>query len=250
MSFEIRHLTYSLQQRHLIDDISLTFDSGVLYGILGPNGSGKSTLLKTMSRIWTPTSGQLFWQGQDLLQFSRLEISRTLSLVPQNPTLYFDVAVNQMVAMGRYPHGCRSPQAQRKVEEALHQVNAWHFRHQFMSQLSGGERQRVYIARALATEAPILLLDEPTSYLDLRHQLEIWQLLRTLVKGGKLVIVAVHDLSAAQRFCEELVILNRGRCQVTGPYQNIITPRVLQEVFGVNLNQGLGIFELHQDIPK
>lgn len=245
MTLEIQHLTYYLHQQPLIKDISLAFQPGILYGILGPNGSGKSTLLKNISRIWTPTSGKLYWQGEDLLQFSRLEMSRTLSLVPQNPQLYFDFGVYRMVAMGRYPHGCRTAEAHRQVEKALHQVNAWHLRHQLLSQLSGGERQRVYIARALATQAPILLLDEPTSYLDLRHQLEIWQLLRALVKGGKLVIVAVHDLLAAQRFCDELVILNQGCCQATGRYPEIMTPHLLQDVFGVTLDETSGTFELH-----
>ena len=244
MTLTIRHLSFSLQQRSLIEDISLTFQPGILYGILGPNGSGKSTLLKTMSGIWTPTRGQLLWQGQNLLQLSRIDLSRTLSLVPQNPPLYFDFDVYNMVKMGRYPHGCRSPEAHSKIEEALHQADAWHLRYQVLSQLSGGEKQRIYIARALATQAPILLLDEPTSYLDLRHQLEIWQLLRTLAKEGKLVIVAVHDLLAAQRFCDELVILNRGCCQATGHYEAIMTPRLLQDVFGISHNAKSGIFEL------
>jgi iron complex transport system ATP-binding protein len=244
MTLTIHHLTYCIDRHPLIKNISLTFKPGILYGILGPNGSGKSTLLKTMARIWAPTKGSLLWQGEDLLQFSRIAMSRTLSLVPQNPEFYFDFNVYSMVAMGRYPHGCRSPEAHRHIEEALRQVDAWHLQHQPLSQLSGGERQRIYIARALATQAPILLLDEPTSYLDLRHQLEIWQLLRHLVKEGKLVIVAVHDLLAAQRFCDELVILNQGHCQATGCYAEIMTPRLLQEVFGVNYNPHLGNFEL------
>jgi iron complex transport system ATP-binding protein len=147
--------------------------------------------------------------------------------------------------MGRYPYGCRSPEAHAHIEEALHQVNAWHLRHQLISQLSGGERQRVYIARALATQAPILLLDEPTSYLDLRHQLEIWQLLRKLVKRGKVIIVAVHDLLAARRYCDQLLILNQGRCQATGTYKEVMTPTLLQEIFGVVHHEDTGIFELH-----
>lgn len=244
MTLEIRNLTFCLSHRLLIENITLTFQPGILYGILGPNGSGKSTLLKTMSRIWTPTAGQLFWQGENVLHFSRLMMSQTLSLVPQNPSLYFDFSVYNMVSMGRYPHGCRSPEAHSKIEKALQQVDAWHLRHQLLSQLSGGERQRVYIARALATQAPILLLDEPTSYLDLRHQLEIWQLLRILVKEGKLIIVAVHDLFAAQRFCDELVILNQGRCQISGAYENIMTPEILQDIFGVSFNKSSGDFEL------
>lgn len=244
MTFEIHQLCYYINRRPLIKDISLVFEPGILYGILGPNGSGKSTLLKTMSRIWKPAQGRLLWQGQDLLQFSRIEMSRTLSLVPQNPQLYFDFNVYDMVAMGRYPYGCQSHDAHRYIQESLQQVDAWHLHQQVLSKLSGGERQRVYIARALATQAPILLLDEPTSYLDLRHQLEVWQLLRALAKRGKIVIVAVHDLLAAQRFCDRLVILNQGRCEATGNYDDIMSPNLLQDIFGVMLNTDSGSFEL------
>lgn len=246
MTLSIRNLTFSLLNRLLIEEISLDFQPGILYGILGPNGSGKSTLLKTISRIWTPAKGEMHWQGKDLFQFSRKEMSRTLSLVPQNPPLFFDFNVQQMVAMGRYPHGCRTSEAQGKIKHSLRTVDAWHLRDRMLSQLSGGERQRVYIARALATEAPILLLDEPTAYLDLRHQLEIWQLLKELVKQGKLVIVAVHDLLAAHRFCDELVILQEGRCKATGPYGACMTPEILQSVFGVEMSTSelVGSFSL------
>jgi len=244
MSFDIHDLTYCIDSHPLIQEISLSFHSGILYGILGPNGSGKSTLLKTMSGIWKPTKGRIIWQGADLSQFSRIAMSQTLSLVPQNPPLYFDFDVYSMVTMGRYAHGCRTPEARHRVEDSLRRVDAWQLRDQLLSQLSGGERQRIYIARALATEAPILLLDEPTSYLDLRHQLEIWHLLRLLVTEGKLVIVAVHDLLAAQRFCDQLVVLNRGRCQTSGTYADIITPDLLQEVFGVIHDTNSGDFKL------
>lgn len=244
MTLRLTQLSYTLRHRSLIKEISASFESGTLYGILGPNGSGKSTLLKTMARIWNPTHGQLTWHNQNLLHFSRLEMSRTLSLVPQNPPLYFDVTAYQMVTMGRYAQGKHSSHHAHYIEEALQQVDAWHLRDQFLSQLSGGERQRIYIARALATQSPILLLDEPTSYLDLRHQLEIWQLLRTLTQRGKLVIVAVHDLLAVQRFCDQLIVLHQGRCQATGTYEAVMTPTLLQDIFGVKFKEQISSFEL------
>lgn len=243
MTLEIVRLAYHLHKRPLIEEISLSMQPGFLYGILGPNGSGKSTLLKTICRIWAPTAGQLYWQGHHLLQFSRLEMSRTLSLVPQQPPLHFDFTAAQMVAMGRYPHGTLSSEARCQVEKALVQVDAWPLRHRLISQLSGGERQRIYIARALATQAPILLLDEPTSYLDLRHQLEIWHLLRALASEGKLVIAVVHDLLAAQRFCDRIVILNKGRCQAIGSYDAAMSPQLLQEIFGVKYSEQRKSFE-------
>jgi iron complex transport system ATP-binding protein len=245
MTLRIRNLSFRLKKRTLIEKIDLDFQPGILYGILGPNGSGKSTLLKTITGLWHPTEGELYWENKNLLQFSQQEKSRTLTLVPQTPPLYFDFEVHQMVAMGRYSHGCRTPEALEKVDKALRLADAWHLRHQMVSQLSGGEKQRVYIARALATEAPILLLDEPTTYLDLRHQLEIWHLLKDLSKKEKVVITAVHDLNAAKRYCDELVILHKGRCKATGSHDTCMTPEILQDVFGVEEDcEGLSGFKI------
>lgn len=244
MTLKIHNLSYHFNKRPLIRKISLTFEPGILYGILGPNGSGKTTLLKTIAGIWPPSSGQLSWQGEDLLQFSRLKLSQTISLVPQNPTIHFDFDVETMVSMGRYPYGCRTGESQKKVKETLQLVNATHLYQNLISNLSGGERQRIYIARALATEAPVLLLDEPTSHLDLRHQIEIWILLRRLVQNGKIVIVAMHDLLAAQRYCDHVVILNGGQCYAKGSYTEVITPSLLQSVFGVDFDHQFRAFEI------
>ncbi|WP_068470118.1 ABC transporter ATP-binding protein [Candidatus Protochlamydia phocaeensis] len=245
MTLAINRLTYRLKSKTILSCITLTFQPGLLYGILGPNGSGKSTLFKTMTGIWSPTEGEVFWQGQHLLNLPRYQISRTVSLVPQTPSLYFDFTVTDMVAMGRYPHyQGLSSQENNLIEDCLKKVDAWHLRHQLLSQLSGGERQRIYIARALATEAPVLLLDEPTSYLDLRHQLEIWELLQLLARQGKTIVTAVHDLLAAQRFCDRLAILNQGKCVATGAYADIVTPSLLRDIFGVQWEQGGAYFEL------
>lgn len=236
MIFSTAHLSYHLHGRALIEDISLRFSPGVLYGILGPNGSGKSTLLKTMTGIWTPTSGNVIWGGGDFLSLPRLAKSRILSLVSQAPPIHFDFYVEDIVAMGCYPRQIHSSdEIGRKVKEALGKVDAWFLRGRLLSQLSGGERQRVYIARALATEAPVLLLDEPASFLDLRHQLEMWELLKVLVEMGRCVIAVVHDLVAAREFCDRLVILNHGRCHASGTYPEIMTPDLLRDVFGVGL---------------
>lgn len=225
------NLTFCAANRTLIANISLQFNMGTIYGILGPNGSGKTTLLKNLAGIWKPSEGQIFWSDQPLLQLQRKEISRILSLVPQNPAIPFDFSVLEMVSMGRYAHSRGSHQS--KIETALHQVDGWHLRHQPISHLSGGERQRIYIARALATEAPILLLDEPTAHLDLRHQLEIWQLLRDLAMQNRLIIVTAHDLNATKRYCDEVVILQKGSCIASGKYEEIMNKELLKSVFGV-----------------
>lgn len=235
---QLKHVTYSLKGRSLIQDISLSFAPGRLYGILGPNGSGKSTLLKTISGIWPASTGTVKWQDEELLIKPRQEISRLLTLVSQQPTLSFDFTVYELVAMGRYPHkrfasSSLTSYEKELIEKNLILVDGWHLKDQLMSNLSGGERQRMYIARALVTEAPILLLDEPTSYLDIRHQLEIWELLQLLVAQGKIVITTVHDLQACERFCDEVIVLHRGRCIATGTYESVMTPALLQQVFEV-----------------
>ena len=150
-----------------------------------------------------------------------------------------------MVTMGRYAHGCRYPgSAKSSVKTHYVEWMPGTYASSYCRNFQEVNGSASTLHERFATEAPILLLDEPTSYLDLRHQLEIWHLLQDLVKGGKLVIVAVHDLLAAERFCDQLVILNRGRCQATGSYADIMTPYLLQEVFGVIHDATTGVFKL------
>lgn len=228
-------LAYKINGKTLLNDISLEFHGGHLHGILGPNGSGKSTLLKLLSGIWKPSTGSIFWNSTPLLEQERQTLSRIISLVPQQPQTLFDFLVEDLVAMGRYAydrfywHAAEGP----LVHEALKVVDAWHLRRRRVNQLSFGERQRVYIARALVTESPILLLDEPTASLDIQHQLEIWQLLERLVQKGKIVIVTTHDLAIAERYCHRVAILNHGRCIGQGEFNSLVTSKLLEEVFGV-----------------
>lgn len=228
-------LGYAINGNLLIDAISLEFTSGQLHGILGPNGSGKSTLLKTLSGIWKPTSGTVLWNNKSLIKENRQAISRIISLVPQNPLVYFDFLVEEIVAMGRYAHDSRYWATSQKdlLQHALMVVDAWHLRSRRITCLSHGERQRVYIARALVTEAPILLLDEPTASLDIRHQIEIWQLLQRLTAEGKIVIISTHDIAIAEKYCHKLAVLNQGKCIACGTFPSIMTPGLLQSVFGV-----------------
>ncbi len=219
----------------LLDDISLELHPGKLYGILGPNGSGKSTLLRHLGGIWQPTRGSVYWNDTPLHSLPRNQISRTISLVPQNSPVHFDFTVSDVVAMGRYPHARSSSRAENRqlIANALEQVDLWELRDRLVTHLSNGETQRVYIARALVTESPVLLLDEPTANLDVRHQLEIWQLLQDLVAQGKLIVVTVHDLNATLRFCEEIAVLEKGRCLAYGSPNEVLDDYILGRVFGV-----------------
>lgn len=224
------NVSYRYLDRLILDDISLEFPTGNLFGILGPNGSGKTTFMKTLAGLWMPSHGKILWCDQDLLALNRKQISRIVTFVPQNPQLSFEYTVEDFVHMGRYAHHDSKPEF---VKHCLRQMDALHLRARQVQLLSSGERQRIYIARALATEAPILLLDEPTASLDIRHQLEIWHLLRGLVMEGKIIIVTNHDLEATQRFCDRVAIFSHGKCLHSGQKDEVLTPEILSGVFGV-----------------
>jgi iron complex transport system ATP-binding protein len=231
---ETKELAYAIDHKFLIQDISLKFSPGILYGILGPNGSGKSTFLKNLAGIWTPTLGKTFLNGQELLKMPRNKISSTITLVPQNPQVHFDYTAMEMVAMGRYPYNRHYHLgAMEIIEWSLTTVDAWHLKDRSILKLSHGERKRIYIARALITESPILLLDEPSEGLDIKHQLEIWNLLKKLIQQKKTIIVTHHDLAFTERFCEEIAIFNYGSCIASGKCSEILTQDLLKQVFGV-----------------
>ena len=229
------NLCYSIDGKDLLHNISLELSSGSLHAILGPNGSGKSTLLKVLTGIWKLSSGRVLWNGESLLDRERQAISRIVSLVPQSATPSFDFLVEDIVAMGRYPYDTHYWKATDTslLEQALNAVDAIHLRRRRINHLSHGERQRIFIARALVTESPILLLDEPTACLDIRHQLEIWKLLQNFVKNGKIVAVTTHDLTIAERYCDQVAVLNHGHCVGKGAFETLMTQKLLQEVFAV-----------------
>ena len=228
----VQNLSYHLQKKALLNAITLSFVPKIIHGILGPNGSGKSTLLKTLAGIWKPSQGSVLWNEENLFKKERREISKIVTLVPQNPQLFFDFTVEEFVFMGRYAHGeKRNPKEQ--IQHALELVDALQFKDRPVNQLSLGERQRVYIARALCSEAPVMLFDEPTANLDIRHQIDIWLLLQTLALDGKTVIVTNHDWTSTQQFCDQIYILHHGYCHAAGSFTEVMTPNLIHDVFGI-----------------
>lgn len=234
---KVQSLNYQVKNRKILHDVTLSFSKGFLYGILGPNGSGKSTLLKTMTGIWTPNTGTVHWHENNLLREDRRTISKTVTLVPQNSHLPFDFTVSDMVAMGRYPQGLYMKKSvpSEDLAKVLQSVDVCHLQDRKISEISHGERQRVYIARALMTESPVLLLDEPTANLDVCHQLAIWKLLRSLLQQDKIIIVASHDLTAIERYSDQIAVLHQGKCIATGEYSAVVTPEILRNVFGLDV---------------
>lgn len=233
--FTAENLSYENNGDFLIENISVDFAPGSLHALLGPNGSGKSTLLKVLAGLLKPASGRLSWQGIPLPLHDRKKMGKILSLVPQAPVPTFDYLVEEIVAMGRYTFDTSYWKwtSSTIVRESLEAVDVLHLSKRKTNQLSCGELQRVYIARALVTEAPILLLDEPTANLDVRHQMEIWQLLQQLADEGKVIAVATHDLAAAEHYCDAATLLNDGRKIISGSFSAVVTTQLLKQVFGV-----------------
>ena len=229
----------ALSYRHLLENISLCFNPGEIHAILGPNGAGKSTLLKALAGIWAPTQGKVCWLSTPLTLQNRQAWSGLITLIPQSPNMTFEYTVEEFVGMGRYLHPTSG-----SVSDYLKRVDVLPFSKRALRHLSQGERQRVYIARALATEATVLLFDEPTANLDINHQLQIWELIQQLAQEGKIIVVANHDLSNSRKICSHAAILQGGHCVAFGDYQKVVTSQIIENVFLVSPSTS-GEFILH-----
>jgi iron complex transport system ATP-binding protein len=231
-------LTLAYEHRTVIEALSLDFIPGTVTALIGPNGSGKSTLLKALARLLQPRSGAVYLDGQTLTRLPTREVARRLAILPQGAVAPEELSVVQLVEQGRYPHagplGMLREQDHRAIHEALALTNTAALRDRRLDSLSGGERQRVWLALALAQATPILLLDEPTTYLDIAHQLEVLSLVRRLkLEQGMTVILALHDLNQAARYADRLIALKAGRVVADGPPREVLTAALLAEVFEV-----------------
>lgn len=237
----------------VIKGVNLELKDGDLMGILGPNGSGKSTLLGLMSGILHPRKGVVEIEGSSMRKRSRRQIARKIAVVPQESSLGFEYTVEEVVSMGRYPHMGRlsfgDPGGRRAVEEAMETTEIMELREKTVDRLSGGERQRVMIARALAQEPGILMLDEPTKNLDIRHSLDIMGLISKWNKERGLSVIAVlHDLDLASRYCRSCVLMKGGRIVTRGSLEGVLTADLIKEVFGVNARIRKRGGSMHVDI--
>ena len=230
-------------QSPVLRNVSLTIESGEVLGILGPNGSGKSTLLKILMRILVPQQGTIEWFGQPFDAFSQADIARHVAFVPQETQQAFPFTINEMVLMGRYPHhgrtwgpGWESARDRAVAMQAMSDLGVAHLGGRLITNVSGGERQRAVIARALAQEPEILLLDEPTAFLDLHHQLEIARIIRRLNRERGLTVVLVsHDLNLASQYCDRLLLLREGEIVTMGSPEEVIAGEFLEWVYGCSV---------------
>jgi len=238
---EVNNIHFSIDGKKILEGISARFEPGRIHGIIGPNGSGKSTLLKNICRIWEPQSGSIVINGKDYSEIPRKELSTMVTLVPQNTTIGFPISVFDIVSMGRNPHLGRFEGVRKKdreiIERALQQTNISALKDRNINELSGGEGQLAIIARAIATEASLVLLDEPTSELDVKHTLEIIDILYEFKDQGKTILVTIHDLNLARRFCDRITILCRGKLFYSGTPEDAFAEENIKQVFGVNVRE-------------
>ncbi len=228
-------------ERPVISDLSIEIVKGQITALVGPNGSGKSTLLKTLARLLKPTGGAVLLDGKALHTLSTAQIAQQMAILPQGPNAPHGLTVRELVEQGRYPHvgalRMLKQQDHQAIQQALELTHMIDFAHRPLANLSGGERQRAWIALTLAQDTPILLLDEPTTFLDIGHQLEILELVHHLNLEHKMTLVLVlHDLNQAAHYAHRMVVLNRGRIVADGAPNTVLTPELLATVFGVRVN--------------
>jgi iron complex transport system ATP-binding protein len=226
-------------ERIVIEGLGLTIGHGDITALVGPNGSGKSTLLKTLARLLKPSHGAVFLDGVAISRLPTAQVARALAILPQSPVAPAGLTVSELVEQGRYPHAGPLRMLRRQdytaMAEALELTNMTDFAHRPLDSLSGGERQRAWIALALAQDTPILLLDEPTTFLDIGHQLEVLTLVRRLnEERGLTIILVLHDLNQAARYAHRMIALNEGQIVADGTPVEVLTPALLASVFNVH----------------
>jgi iron complex transport system ATP-binding protein len=224
--------------------VGVSAHGGEVVGLIGPNGSGKTTLLGTLAGLLRRTGGTVTLDGRPLDGFAPEERARRLGYLEQNPTAHWPLAVERVVMLGRAPHrtafGAETAEDHARVETALKRCDAWAFRSRAVTTLSGGERARVMLARVLAGAPSVLLADEPVAGLDPYHMLHVMELLRALAGEGMTVVVVLHDLSLAMRFCDRLYLLEAGTVAAAGRPDEVLESGVAERVFGVRLLRGEG----------
>lgn len=238
-TFQTNNIQAGYDQKTILENINLSIPSNKISIIIGANGSGKSTLLKTMARLIKPTAGQVLLDGKSIYKIPSKELARTLGLLPQSPIVPEGITVADLVGRGRFPHQTFlkgwSKKDYEAVAEALEMMNIAEFADRSIDELSGGQRQRVWIAMALAQQTDILLLDEPTTYLDITYQVEILDLLMDLNKKfGTTIVMVLHDINLSARYADYLFAMKDGSLIAEGTPNDIISSELIKDTFNLD----------------
>jgi iron complex transport system ATP-binding protein len=230
-------LSVDLGARRALSGIGLTLEPGQLTVIVGPNGAGKTTLLKTLAGLIAPSKGKVTLDGESVADIHAVERARRIAYLPQSGSIAWPIPVADVVALGRLPHGEKPdalpPLGREAVAAAIRAVGLQGYEARSATELSGGERARVLLARALATQAPVLLADEPVAALDPRHQLTVLDVLKAQAQAGRTVVAIMHDLTLAARFADRIVLLDRGHVVASGNPESVLTQAQLAASFGI-----------------
>ena len=241
MSLKVNNLTGGYSSVPIVHDINLSVEAGEWLSLVGANGSGKSTLLKLISRILSPQKGSVLLDGKAIHNQKAVEVAQKMALLPQQQTVPAGLTVYQLVSLGRNPHQNwwqweLNDEDRDKVKEAISAVGIEKFSQRPVEQLSGGERQRAFLALALAQNPQVLLLDEPTTYLDLHYQLQILELLKQLnERNGITIITVLHELNLAVRYSQRLAMLLKGEIWALGNTEEVVIPENIRQVFGLEV---------------
>ncbi|ACZ30479.1 ABC transporter related protein [Xylanimonas cellulosilytica DSM 15894] len=224
--------------RTVVDGLTFAVPDGGFTVIIGPNACGKSTLLRALGRMLAPAAGQVVLDGADIRTLPTKQVARKIGLLPQSPVVPESVTVADLVARGRYPHQRLLRQwtadDETAVSDALDEVGMREHADRFVDELSGGQRQRAWIAMTLAQQTPVVLLDEPTTFLDIAHQLDVLDLCARLHENGRTLVAVLHDLNLAARYATHLVAMRDGRIVAQGPAEDVLTPDLLRDVYDLD----------------
>jgi iron complex transport system ATP-binding protein len=235
-------LSVALDRRPVLHGIDATLSPGALIGVIGPNGAGKSTLARSMLGLTRPSAGRVTIDGDDVATLRPRDVARRIAYLPQGQQLHWPLSVERLVALGRLPHlgplSRMTAADEAAIEEAMALADVLPLRQRIATHLSGGERARALLARALSVGAPALIADEPLASLDPGHQLQVMALLKQLASAGRLIVVVLHDLGIAARFCDRLLLLADGHLVADGPPNAVLTDDNLRQVYGVSAWSG------------
>ncbi|MGL5531835.1 MAG: ABC transporter ATP-binding protein, partial [Culicoidibacterales bacterium] len=236
---QIKNLTKIYDKKVVVDDVSFTIKPGTFTSLIGPNGAGKSTVLAMMSRLLKPSSGEVELQGLNIFKQKDEQLAKQLAILKQANQMTMRITVEELVAFGRYPYsqGNLTAEDHVKIEEALVYLVLTEMRTMFIDELSGGQKQRAFIAMVLAQDTQLILLDEPLNNLDMKHAVQIMQVLRRLVDElGKTVVIVIHDINFASCYSDEIIALKRGKLIIHDQTTNVMQPEILSSIYDMPMH--------------